>query len=132
MTADRKLKRDCADRVLYCWSMDKRLAKRHMRQVDRAQPHSTTSEPDVRTHEQIEAAREAIRPVPGYPAEHFPSSFGRSDRSSPAPKNVPKDWKANSTLTLQARLAVSLEYSFEIVAGHFRASLHRQEENPHV
>jgi hypothetical protein len=48
--------------VLYCWSMDKRIAKRHKRQVARAKLHSKTSEPDVRTHEQIEAAREASRP----------------------------------------------------------------------
>ena len=48
--------------VLYCWSMDKRLAKRHKRQVARAKLHSKTSQPDVRTHEQIEAAREASRP----------------------------------------------------------------------
>ena len=42
--------------------MDKRLAKRHKRQVARAKLHSKKSEPDVRTHEQIEAAREASRP----------------------------------------------------------------------
>jgi hypothetical protein len=48
--------------VLYCWSMDKRLAKRHKRQVARAKLHSKTSEPDVRTHEQIQAARDASRP----------------------------------------------------------------------
>jgi hypothetical protein len=51
--------------VLYCWSMDKRLAKRHKRQVARAKLHSKTSEPDVRTHEQIEVAREASRPDTG-------------------------------------------------------------------
>jgi hypothetical protein len=45
--------------------MDKRLAKRHKRQVARAKLHSKTSEPDVRTDEQIEAAREASRPDPG-------------------------------------------------------------------
>jgi hypothetical protein len=45
--------------------MDKRLAKRHKRQVARARAHSKTSEPDVRTHEQIEAAREASRPEAG-------------------------------------------------------------------
>ncbi len=45
--------------------MDKRLAKRHKRQVTRAKLHSKTSEPDVRTHEQIEAAREASRPDAG-------------------------------------------------------------------
>ena len=42
--------------------MDKRLAKRHKRQVARAKEHVKLSEPDVRTHEQIEAAREASRP----------------------------------------------------------------------
>ncbi|MFN0101239.1 MAG: hypothetical protein ACKV2U_04010 [Bryobacteraceae bacterium] len=39
--------------------MDKRLAKRHKRQVARAQSNVKVSEPDVRTHEEIEAAREA-------------------------------------------------------------------------
>jgi hypothetical protein len=42
--------------------MDKRLAKRHKRQVARAREHVRTSEPDVRTHEQIEAARALSRP----------------------------------------------------------------------
>ena len=38
--------------------MDKRLAKRHKRQVARAKEKVKLSEPDVRTPEQIEAARE--------------------------------------------------------------------------
>jgi len=42
--------------------MDKRLAKRHKRQVSRAKEHIKLSEPDLRTHEQIEAAREKSRP----------------------------------------------------------------------
>jgi hypothetical protein len=42
--------------------MDKRLAKRHKRQVARAQAKVKISEPDVRTQEQIEAARQASRP----------------------------------------------------------------------
>ena len=42
--------------------MDKRLNKRHKRQVARAKEHVKVSEPDVRTPEQIEAAREASRP----------------------------------------------------------------------
>jgi hypothetical protein len=42
--------------------MDKRLAKRHKRQVSRAKESVKVSEPDVRTQEQIEAAREASRP----------------------------------------------------------------------
>jgi hypothetical protein len=42
--------------------MDKRLAKRYKRQVARAKERVKLSEPDVRTQEQIEAAREASRP----------------------------------------------------------------------
>jgi hypothetical protein len=41
--------------------MDKRLEKRHKRQVSRAKNKIKLSEPDVRTPEQIEAAREASR-----------------------------------------------------------------------
>jgi len=41
--------------------MDKRAEKRHKRQVARAKQKVKLSEPDVRTHEQIEAAREASR-----------------------------------------------------------------------
>ncbi|MEO8028665.1 MAG: hypothetical protein ABI823_19440 [Bryobacteraceae bacterium] len=43
--------------------MDKRLQKRHKRQVARAREKVKLSEPDVRTQEQIEAAREASRAV---------------------------------------------------------------------
>ena len=43
--------------------MDKRLAKRHKRQVSRAKEHVKLSEPDLRTPEQIKAAREASRPA---------------------------------------------------------------------
>ncbi len=39
--------------------MDKRLAKRHKRAVTRAKERVRISEPDVRTHEEIEAARTA-------------------------------------------------------------------------
>jgi hypothetical protein len=42
--------------------MDKRLAKRHKRQVSRARQRVQVSEPDLRTPEQIKAAREASRP----------------------------------------------------------------------
>ena len=41
--------------------MDKRLTKRHKRQVARARERVQVSEPDVRTPEEIEAAREASR-----------------------------------------------------------------------
>jgi len=43
--------------------MDKRLLKRHKRQVARAKEHVKLSEPDVRTPEQVAAAREASRAV---------------------------------------------------------------------
>jgi hypothetical protein len=42
--------------------MNKRLMKRHERQVTRARERVRLSEPDVRTPEQIKAAREASRP----------------------------------------------------------------------
>jgi hypothetical protein len=58
--------------------MDKRAIKRHKRQVARAKLHSKKSEPDVRTHEQIEAARESSRPDVG--RSRF-ASFTRAIRS---------------------------------------------------
>jgi hypothetical protein len=42
--------------------MDKRLTKRHKRQVLRERERVRVSEPDVRTPEQLKAAREASRP----------------------------------------------------------------------
>ena len=59
--------------------MDKRLQKRHKRQVARAKEHVKISEPDVRTPEQIKAAREASRPTGGFGdgrnVKNTPSSF---------------------------------------------------------
>ena len=43
--------------------MDKRLLKRHKRQVARAKERVRLSEPDLRTPEQLAAAREASRAV---------------------------------------------------------------------
>ena len=43
--------------------MNKRLMKRHKRQVARAREAVKVSEPDVRTPEQLAAAREASRAV---------------------------------------------------------------------
>ncbi len=43
--------------------MNKRLEKRHKRKVARARERVKLSEPDVRTPEQIAAAREASRAV---------------------------------------------------------------------
>ncbi len=42
-----------------------RLLKRNKRQVARAKKHVKLSEPDVRTREQVEAARQATRPTGG-------------------------------------------------------------------
>ena len=63
--------------------MDKRLAKRHKRQVARARANVKTSEPDLRTPEQVEADREASRAgggidqskmaVPSRPMRHNPA-----------------------------------------------------------
>jgi hypothetical protein len=43
--------------------MNKRLEKKHKRQVSRAKENKQTSQPDVRTHQQIEAARQTSRAV---------------------------------------------------------------------
>ena len=45
--------------------MNKRIQKRHKRQVARAKQRIRLSEPDLRTPEQIRAAREATRPAAG-------------------------------------------------------------------
>jgi hypothetical protein len=45
--------------------MDKRILKRHKRQVARAKARVRLSEPDLRTPEQVKAAREASRPAAG-------------------------------------------------------------------
>jgi hypothetical protein len=45
--------------------MDKRLAKRHKRQVSRERERVKLSEPDLRTPEEIKAAREASRATRG-------------------------------------------------------------------
>ena len=43
--------------------MNKRLEKRHKRQVKRAKEQARVSEPDLRTPEQLLAAKELSRPV---------------------------------------------------------------------
>jgi hypothetical protein len=45
--------------------MNKRLLKRHKRQVSRAKERVRLSEPDLRTPEQLSAAREVSRSVVG-------------------------------------------------------------------
>jgi hypothetical protein len=44
-------------------TMNKKLVKRHKRQVSRAKERVRLSEPDLRTAAQIKAAREASRPA---------------------------------------------------------------------
>lgn len=46
--------------------MNKRLLKRHKRQVSRAKERVKLSEPDLRTPEQIRAARAESQPVQGW------------------------------------------------------------------
>ncbi len=65
--------------------MDKRLAKRHKRQVARAKEHIKVSEPDVRTPEQIKAAREASRPAGGHATDGNSSAPVQSFRGGKAP-----------------------------------------------
>ena len=45
--------------------MNKRILKRHKRQVARERERVRLSEPDLRTPEQVKAAREASRPAGG-------------------------------------------------------------------
>lgn len=65
--------------------MDKRLAKRHKRQVARAKERVKLSEPDVRTPEEIKAAREASRPLTGSRSEGNVDNARPSFRNSRAP-----------------------------------------------
>ena len=56
--------------------MNKRLLKRHKRQVSRAKEQARLSEPDLRTPEQVRAAKEASRPAGGWrngPDAHCPT-----------------------------------------------------------
>ena len=46
--------------------MNKRLLKRHKRQVSRSKERVRLSEPDLRTPEQLAAARKASRPAGGW------------------------------------------------------------------
>lgn len=62
--------------------MDKRLRKRHERKVARAKNHATQSQPDLRTPEQIQAARLAGRPAGGW---RNAASVHRAPPAQPAP-----------------------------------------------
>jgi hypothetical protein len=72
--------------------MNKRLLKRHKRQVSRAKEQVRLSEPDLRTPEQIKAAREASRPDDGRrtgPHAHFSKPSNR-DQAAPAADSTAK------------------------------------------
>jgi len=61
--------------------MDKRIQKRHKREVSRAKARVRLSEPDLRTPEQVKAAREASRPAAARrdgPQAHYGTPMARS------------------------------------------------------
>jgi len=67
--------------------MNKRVTKRQKREVSRAKARVRVSEPDVRTPEQIRAAREASQPAGGWrngPNSHLPAPSGRNQSGSAA------------------------------------------------
>ena len=72
--------------------MNKRLAKRHKRQVARAKERVKVSEPDVRTPEQLAAARESSRAVSRLRndpnANYFTQSVNRPGRAEDTPAKV--------------------------------------------
>jgi hypothetical protein len=72
--------------------MDKRILKRHKRQVARARERVRLSEPDLRTPEQVKAAREASRPASGRrndPHPHYSRPAIR-DHAGPATQSTAK------------------------------------------
>ena len=72
--------------------MNKRLLKRHKRQVSRAKERVRVSEPDLRTPEQLSAAREASRSVAGqHDVPRAPySKPSLRNQASPAADSPPK------------------------------------------
>jgi hypothetical protein len=71
--------------------MDKRLQKRHKRQVARAKERVRVSEPDLRTPEQIKAAREASRPTDTRNAgRSVPNTASFRNRQAPATGSAAK------------------------------------------
>ncbi len=71
--------------------MNKRLLKKHKRQVSRAKERVKLSEPDLRTPEQLAAARETSRAVTSRradPRAHY--SAPSPNRAGPAPFSAGK------------------------------------------
>ena len=72
--------------------MNKRLMKRHKRQVSRAKERVKLSEPDLRTPEQLKAAREASRAVAGRRTDRRPNyATPAPNRAGPARAAVRAD-----------------------------------------
>ncbi len=72
--------------------MNKRLLKRHKREVSRARERVRLSEPDLRTPEQLRAAREASRPAAGRrnaPQAHYSTPSIRN-QAGPAANSTAK------------------------------------------
>ena len=65
--------------------MTDRIAKRHKRQVARQKARVKVSEPDLRTPEQVRAAREASRPAASRQRDSLPPHTGGSAKSQAAP-----------------------------------------------
>ncbi len=80
MIAD-ALRAGCTVEVGYR-SMDKRLAKRHKRQVSREKSKVRLSEPDLRTQDELEAAREASRHEGGRGSQPKVMASGQSFRNA--------------------------------------------------
>ena len=65
--------------------MDKRLDKLHKRKVARAKIKAKSSEPDVRTPEQLLAAQAASKPTGGFgkgPQTHYTKPAARNSAAS--------------------------------------------------
>jgi hypothetical protein len=73
--------------------MNKRLMKKHKRQVAREKDRSRQTEPDLRTPEQIKAAKDASRPAGGWGA----GSKAFYSRSSPGRLTNPVGNSASKT-----------------------------------
>ena len=72
--------------------MNKRITKRHERQVSRAKARVKLSQPDLRTPEQLTAAREVSRSIAGrhsLPHAHYTTPSTRKPASASA-EDTPK------------------------------------------
>ena len=79
-------------------SVDKRLAKRQKRKVARAKERVRISEPDVRTPDEIKAAREASRVAADAQRHIFELAWSQyqARRTSLSPAADPPGWRRRS------------------------------------